>query len=424
MNTSTIIVGAGPAGLHAAYVLSKAGHTCLILEARDRIGGRVHTITGGDGKPFEAGAEFIHGDLPITIELLKKAGLEKSKAGGRWVSLRGGEASGGSNGGKDWSAMLKKMRSLERNVSLQDFLDEQYAGNEHVALKDRAISYAEGFDSADASRASAKALAEEWSSEDGENYRIDGGYGALMDYLSKIVVSAGSRILLSHPVSSVRSSAEGVTVAVGDKTFTAAQAVVAVPLGVLQKWGASLLPEAPAHTGALRLLGMGDVIKFVFRFREPFWEEAYPGLGFLLGAAEVPTWWTQAPEKSAVLTGWMAGRAARAHAHLSEKMLREAALKSLAQTFSRDIYSLEVLLEETHVFNWSDDPCALGSYAYATVDGKSAQAVLSQPHDGRIFFAGEYMYDGPAMGTVEAALWSGREVATEIGRVAAKIPAG
>lgn len=414
MNTSTIIVGAGPAGLHAAYELSKTGHTCLILEARDRIGGRVNTMTGGDGQSFEAGAEFIHGDLPITFELLKKAGLEKSKAGGHWVSLRGGEASGGSNGGKGWSAMLKKMRGLNRDVSLQDFLDEHYAGNDHVALKDRAISYAEGFDSADASRASAKALAEEWSSEDGENYRINGGYGALMDYLARIVASAGSRVLLSHPVSSIRSSAEGITVAVADKTFAAAQVVVALPLGVLQKKGTSLLPEAPAHTGALRLLGVGDVIKFVFRFREAFWEEAYPGLGFLLSAAEVPTWWTQEPEKSPVLTGWMAGRAAHAHAHLSEEMLREAALKSLAQIFSRDVYTLEVLLEEAHIFNWSDDSYALGSYAYATVDGKSAQAVLSQPHDGRIFFAGEYMYDGPAMGTVEAALWSGREVAVEV----------
>lgn len=409
MNASTIILGAGPAGLHAAYELSKQGHTCLILEARDRIGGRVHTMTAGDGQSFEAGAEFVHGDLPLTAELMKEAGLEKRKSGGRWVSLRGGEASAGENASSAWRAMLKKMRSLEHDVSLQDFLDEHYTGNEHIALKDRAISYAEGFDSADASRASTKALGQEWSSEEGENYRVADGYGRLMEFLAERCTAAGSRIILSHPVSNIVANGEGVVVHTGEKTFRAETVIVALPLGVLQQHGASLLPGAPTYAGALRLLGMGDVIKFVLRFSEDFWEDEYPGLGFLLGAAEVPTWWTQAPEKGTMLTGWMAGRAARAHAHLSEEMLREAALKSLAQTFSRGIYSLEVLLKEAHVFNWSNDPWTLGSYAYATVDSKAAQAVLAQPLGGRVFFAGEYMYDGPAMGTVEAALWSGRE---------------
>lgn len=412
MDATTIIVGAGPAGLHAAYELSRQGHTCLILEAGDRIGGRVHTMISGDGHPLEAGAEFIHGDLAITFGLLKEAGLKKVKAGGNRVSLRGGGSGGGSNEGKDWSTMLKKMCSLERDVSLQDFLEEYYPGVEHAALKDRTVSYAEGFDSADASRASAKALGEEWSSEGGVNYRVAGGYGALMAHLAKTATDAGSRVLLSHRVSSIMVSAACVSVVAGEQIFTAEKAIVALPLGVLQHHGASLLPDAPAHTGALRLLGMGDVIKFVMRFSEAFWEAEYPGLGFLHGAAEVPTWWTQAPEKSSVLTGWMAGRAARAHAHLSDAMLREAALKSLAQTFSREMYEMEVLLEEAHVFNWSDDPHALGSYAYATVDSKAAQAVLTQPLGGRVFFAGEYMYDGPAMGTVEAALWSGREAAT------------
>lgn len=414
MDASTIIIGAGPTGLHAAYELSKQGRRCLILEARDRIGGRIHTITGGDGQPFEAGAEFIHGDLPITAELLKEAGLTKTKAGGRWVSLRGGEAASGENSGKDWKAMLNKMRALEHDVSLQDFLDQHYPGHEFTALKDRAISYAEGFDSADASRASAKTLGAEWSSEEGDNYRLDGGYGKLLDFLAQQCEAAGSRIELSQSVSSIKSTEGNVEVAVSEKIFKAEQVVIAVPLGVLQQNGAAIFPDAASHLGVLRLLGMGDVIKFLFCFHEPFWEDEYPGLGFLLGAAEVPTWWTQTPGKSGWLTGWMAGRAARAHTHLSTEMLREAALKSLAQTFSRDLYTLEVLLEESHIFNWSNDPHTLGSYAYATVDSKAAQAVLSQPLGGRVYFAGEYMYDGPAMGTVEAALWSGRDVASKL----------
>ena len=414
MEATTIIIGAGAAGLHATYELSKQGHSCVVLEARDRVGGRIHTIRGRDGRLFEAGAEFVHGTLPITAELLAKAGLKKYNAGGRWVTLRAGESSSGENAGKEWKAMLRKMSSLERDLSLQDFLDAHYGGNEHASLKDRAISYAEGFDSADSSRASARALGEEWHGEEGENYRVEGGYGALMDFLAELCKTAGARIELSQPVTGISVSDGQVEVATVERVFTAEKAIVALPLGVLQQRGVSMMPAASAHIAALRLLGIGDVIKFVFRFHEAFWEDGFPGLGFLLGAAEVPTWWTQAPEESLLLTGWLAGRAARAHAHLTDDLLREAALKSLAQTFSRDLYTLEVLLEDAHVFNWSNDPFALGSYAYATVDSPAARTVLSQPIEERIFFAGEYLYSGPAMGTVEAALWSGREAARQI----------
>ena len=414
MDASTLIIGAGAAGLHAASELSRLGRPCLILEARDRIGGRIHTVPDGDGRPFETGAEFVHGDLPITRRLMEEIGVKKMAAGGSWVSLRGGEASDGTNAGNEWNTMLKKMRALKHDTSLQDFLDEHYAGNAYATLKDRAVSYAEGFDSADASRASAIALGEEWSNEEGKNYRVEGGYAALTDFLARQCLAAGSRIELSHRVERIVVSSNGVDVTAGGKVIRSENAIVALPLGVLQRDGHALLPNAASQMGALRLLGMGDVIKFIFRFHEAFWEGEHPGLGFLLGSGEVPTWWTQAPEKSMWLTGWMAGRAARAHAHLSEELLREAALKSLAQIFSRDIYSLEVLLEEAFVFNWSNDPFSLGSYAYATVDSKAAQAVLREPFGSRIFFAGEYMYDGPAMGTVEAALWSGLDVARQV----------
>ena len=414
MQEDIIIVGAGPAGLMAACELAKQGRNVLILEARDRIGGRAHTVYGAAGSELELGAEFVHGKLPITLSLLQEAGLSYTATAGTWVEVKSG-TSGEMEDGRDWSLFMLKLKALEEDMTLQDFLELHFPEARYAALKDRAISYAEGYDSADASRASAKALYEEWSGEQETQYRIDKGYTALMDFLAAQCREAGCNILLSHPVSSVDLGNNTVSITAAGQIFSADKIVLALPLGVLQQEGSiPISPAAPDYAEALGQLGFGDVIKFIFRFRKAFWEEAYPGLGFLFSGAAVPTWWTQAPASNALLTGWMTGRAARASAQLTDAQLMETALQSLAQLFSLDRQELESMLLEARVINWSADPYTMGAYAYATVGSDAARAVLSHPIGNRIFFAGEYLYDGPAMGTVEAAFWSGREIARRL----------
>jgi monoamine oxidase len=244
-----------------------------------------------------------------------------------------------------------------------------------------------GYDSADASRVSAKALYEEWNKEQETQYRIDKGYSALMDFLAARCIEAGSRILFSHPVTSISIKESGTVVEAGGETFDADKLIIALPLGVLQADTVHISTAPPHYVDALNSLGFGDVIKFVFRFRETFWEESYPDLGFLFSGATIPTWWTQAPSKNAVLTGWMSGRSAHASMNVPEAQLLETAMQSLAQLFSREQEELEAMLLEAHVANWSADPYTLGAYAYATVGSEAARAVLSQPIENRIFFA-------------------------------------
>jgi monoamine oxidase len=398
----------------AAFELAKNGRKALILEARDRIGGRAHTVYPESETRLELGAEFVHGNLPITLSLLQVAGLTYTATGGKWIDVKGGESEEREDD-SDWSMLMRKLKALKDDMSLQDFLQLHFPETRYASLKDRAISFAEGYDSADASRASAKALFKEWSAEQETQYRIDKGYLALMNFLAEQCKAAGCHILLSHPVVDISYDESGVSITAGGKVFRAGNVVVALPLGVLQSEEAvRFSPNASEHMHAITQLGFGDVIKFIFRFRKAFWEETFPGLGFLFSGGAIPTWWTQAPADSAVLTGWMAGRAARASSQIGDKQLMSTALRALAQIFSLDIADLEGLLIEGRVANWSAEPYTLGAYAYATVGSDNARKILSNPIDGRIFFAGEYLYDGPAMGTVEAALWSGREVSRRL----------
>lgn len=202
MNQDIIIIGAGPAGLMAACELAKAGQKVLLLEARDRIGGRIHTIHYDTETRIEAGAEFIHGHLPITLSLLKKAGFSYTAIGGRWINIRS-NTSGEAQDDQYWPLLMRKLEDLQQDMPLQDFLALYFSEPKYAALNDRALAYAEGYDSADASRVSAIALYKEWSMEEEDQYRINGGYAQLMNFLAAECTAAGCRVLLDHPASIV-----------------------------------------------------------------------------------------------------------------------------------------------------------------------------------------------------------------------------
>lgn len=405
MNHETIIVGAGPAGLYAAYLLAKRGRRCLLLEARSRIGGRAHSIKTPQVPLIETGAEFVHGRLPVSMQLLAEAGLRFTKATGQWVSLKGGLASPDEETAQ-WAELMRKLGGLDADLSLQAFLDTEFSDNRYAWLRDRAISYAEGYDSADASRVSARALHEEWAGEDENQFRIDAGYSALWDYLADSIRAGGSEIRLGTEVRGIEAAAGRIRVASGPEIFEAQQVIVAVPLGVLQQERISIEPRGGEMREVFRQMGFGDVIKFVLVFREAFWEDHFPGLGFLMSGADIPTWWTQAPQERNVLTGWLAGRTARIRSGLATEILRDMAVDSLSALFSKPRDVLEALLLELHVFNWSADPLTGGAYAYETPEAAAAREKLRALAPEGVSFIGEYGYAGPSMGTVEAAFRS------------------
>ena len=135
---------------------------------------------------------------------------------------------------------------------------------------------------------------------------------------------------------------------------------------------------------------------------------------FLLSDARIPVWWTQHPAEHPVLTGWFGGPKTEGMARLNERELIEAGLASLADIFGLSPERITQDLVAAKAINWANDPFARGAYSYATPETRDAQSALASSDGAAVLFSGEALYRGRDMGTVEAALASGLEVARTI----------
>jgi len=417
-----LIIGAGAAGLMAAFKLSVKYKNVIVLEARDRIGGRIHSIksSGGD-KIVELGAEFVHGDLPVTLNLLKEAKIAYGQAGGSMVRIKEGRFTKDDHFVEGWDLLIKKLGELKEDITLCEFLQQYFNEDKYDELRASVIRFVSGYDTADQRRASCFALRKEWESEDDDaQHRIDEGYSTLMDYLAAQFQSNGGKIHLNSVVKQIDWRAGDVKVITGSGVlYSAEKLIIALPLGVLQagkneRASIAFHPAIKDQSKAINDIGFGAIIKILLEFDTPFWEQHDDNLkdmAFIFADEEIPTWWTQAPDHSPLLTGWLGGPPAADKKDISEDELLQIALTSLRHVFKMSLDELKAKLKAWHAVNWTADPFTLGSYSYDTVASHGAKAVLNKPVKDTLFFAGEYLYEGAAMGTVEAALSSGERVA-------------
>jgi monoamine oxidase len=414
-----LIIGAGAAGLLAARELVAAGRNVSLLEARDRIGGRVHTLSPpGFTEDVEAGAEFLHGAVPLSRSLLEAAGKSWEAAIGNTYMVKGSQVQPDTNFFEQLPLLLERLNLLAEDIPLADFLLRDFPGDQHAQLRAFATQFAEGYDAADAQRVSAFALRDEWATGDADDSpRPAGGYGPVLDWLATQIQAAGATIHLATPVQEIRwqpGSVEVLTEA--GALFHGTQLLCTVPLGVWQlglgqPGYLSFVPELPEHRAAAVQLGFGSVIKIQLEFREAFWEDRLPGMEFLLSDAPVPTWWTQLPNKRPLLTGWVAGPAALRLRNASNEEIIELALASLVDLLATTPATLQAQLGASYICNWGAEPYAYGAYSYPTVGAQVTRATLATPVAGTLYFAGEGVYEGASAGTVEAALVSGQVAA-------------
>jgi monoamine oxidase len=335
------------------------------------------------------GGEFVHGDAEITRRLARRAGLSFVPSGRRQCYADGARLRSVDPFKQAQLAMQDTARLRESDLSVDAFLRGK-------KLPELARTFArqmvQGFDAADPARASARAIAEEWrgGQMSGSQPRVRQGYGALLDWLAARVLRHGGRIKLAAPVREVRWK-PGRVEAFG---FTARQAIVTLPLGVLQANAVRFHPALPKDK-ALARLASGPVIKAAMRFPHAFWESRAPGMAFFHSPrAAFPTFWTPLPARAPVLIGWSGGPKAT-------QPTWPAIRASLASIFGAVEEPDELVIQD-----WAQDPFARGAYSYVLVGGEGARQALAEPVADTLYFAGEATSADDA-GTVAGALASG-----------------
>jgi monoamine oxidase len=412
-----IVIGAGAAGLMAARELGRAGKTVTILEARDRCGGRIDPLPVAEfGYRAEGGAEFIHGEAPVTRRLLAEAGLSSLPVeGARW-NVRNGTFSRDEMSERHNEALHKALSELTSDMTVTALLARHFAGPEFAALRQSVVRMVTGYDAADPDRASVLALRDEWmqSGQGAQAHRIVGGYGPLIDYLAAECSRHGATLHLQSVVAAIETTEGGVLVRCADgTTYRADAAILAVPLPLLQQIA---LPPAMRDTVASAAqIGFGNVIKLLLRFERRWWIDIkstdFSDALFILSDETVPVWWTQHPAEHPVLTGWLAGPVTERFAAFDENQLIDAALGSLGKIFGLLPDRLKADLVTARAIDWAKDSFARGAYSYATLETRRIQSELLSRDGSAIMLSGEALYQGRDMGTVEAALASGLDAA-------------
>lgn len=429
-----IIIGAGAAGLAAAAALGSSGRSVLVLEARDRIGGRIWTRLEPElAAPVELGAEFIHGDSPETCALLRQGGAAAIDTSGEHWSLIGGRLQ------RRTESLLGQVRAafedadvLSRpDMSLEGFLTGESGRGLPEEARAMARAFVSGFDAADPGLVSVHSVAEEWRSGgmlDSSQSRPLGGYRAILLALSAGLDHRQVRLQLQTVVTAVRWSDRAVEVEgrrLGQPfRAKARKAIVTVPLGVLQAPAGApgaigFAPPLQAKEAALAHLLSGPVLKVVLHYHRRFWEEGdagrYADASFFHAPGKVfPTLWTATPARAPLLNAWVGGPSAARLAELTEDDIVQQAMDCVRAVLCGGGGAAP--LQAAYVHNWAQDPYARGAYSYLAAGGANAREMLAKPLGGTLFFAGEATDTTGEATTVTGALRSGARAALEVDR--------
>lgn len=408
-----IVIGAGLAGLGAARALAQHDVPVTVLEARDRIGGRCHTIDR-----IDLGAHWIHGTEgnPLT-NLARELGLPTLFVGGD-SSYSGGWDQLVVHGPQ--GAVLsadQKLRSILVADEVRDELDAERrrrfaAAEPDIAVRDAvaaALARRDGMTEFDreavdwhialTARDDCAALDEPplsflWWDDGyevygyGDSVFLD-GYGALAKSLAD-----GLDVHLNQVVRRIEYNARtAVRVHTDRKTFEAQAAIITVPLGVLKAGAIEFAPALPADKHeSIAQLGVGHLAKVVLQFREPFWPRDQYVFGFLgRPLADNPTlvvslWKTHRIPALLLITG---GELAKQVEAWSEKAVSDWSLRVLRDMFGSSVTKPKRVLRTS----WDHDPFARGAYSYVAVGALPSHIdALAFPVEGRLFFAGEATY--------------------------------
>jgi monoamine oxidase len=421
-----IIVGAGAAGLMAAREVSKLS-SChwLMLEARDRTGGRIRSAPAHEAnRTIDLGAEFVHGEAPETHDLCRSLGLvtiEPVESHALWRASR--LASRLYEDPKLWAQLQSAISKLHDNGDPSQSVAQAWRKRRVPAYVQ---DYVEGFYAADPCKLSLKALkeSEQEAGAERHNARIVGGYRELVRGLEREISDLGSRLRLKHELKSLRWKKHKVELDVRVERsrrlqrFCARRVLITLPLGVIQKAAqnrALIVPWPHELDRHLEAVEMGSARKIVCEFKFPFWRNQKrlersrggyrgPYTFFHAPGLRFPVWWNYEPLDLAYLSAWVGGRAALELMGMSEKKLTRALISDLAKLFDMPAHALRKELVAVHTHDWDSDPFSCGAYSYVKNPDLLRRRGFARVSD-TLYFAGEAWTSD---GTVEGALKSAK----------------
>jgi monoamine oxidase len=452
-HSDVLIIGGGAAGLAAASGLTRAGLSVTLIEARDRLGGRIHTLRiPGLPTPLELGAEFVHGRPHELWDAIRAENLLACDVTGEHWEFDGHRLRPLQDFFARVDPVLKKLEDAP-DTSFSEFARTCCHEEPARSALPLATAYIEGFNAADARIIGTRSLLESQKASDqvdGDKlFRLVDGYDRILrriggDFVHAGVTPAmtpGLTLRMATLVTELRWTKGRVTALLFSRTgqdlgaISATRAIITLPLGVLKApmdapGSVRFVPDLPPEKrAAIAGLEMGPVVKVLLRFRTPFWEEErLPALeapadpkdmGFLHGTdLRVSTWWTQLPARTNILVVWAGGPPAAALSELSRTKGEHAvivrAIESLSKMLGLPPSRLTDLLESSHLADWQADPFSQGAYSYVPAGASSLPAELGKPIDDTLFFAGEATQSGGIGGTVTAAVQSAHRVVREI----------
>jgi len=439
-----IIVGAGIAGLAAATRISQAGLPVVLLEARNRIGGRIFTQRDSSGYAIEFGAEFVHGRPCEIWQPLENAGAVITEVKGQSWCVSHGKVSP-CEFFSQVDSILDSMDDSHPDESFLTFLERRFPNPSHEPgldqAKQRAIAYVSGFNAADPALVGVHWLTAEMRAEEKNQgdraFRSENGYADLLAAFQRQIEGSNVRIQTGAIVERIewKPGAAQVIAQVDntEATFTTPHVLITLPILLLQAsqgiGTVEFVPGLPQEKiASLEHIEMGKVIRIVLRFRHRFWDTISPSaehrqggsktlvdMSFLFSEDEYfPTWWTSMPKKEPVITGWAPFHAAERLSGMSPAAITERALCTLSNLLGVNIRELENLLDASYVHDWQTDPFSRGAYSYGKVGAVEAQGELDKPVENTLFFAGEATDTSGNNGTVHGAIASGYRAAAEI----------